>query len=140
MNWMFFLAFTILFWGSMNLFFKGAEGQINQSFFLFLMGLALATASLPFVLSVFFKNELIYSLKWVFLSSFMGILFACGAVFFFLTFEYGASSSIAIPIFGIGALIVGAFGSLLIYHESLSIKAVAGMVLGIVSILLLGNS
>jgi len=137
MLWILFLFFTILFWGIYNLFFKAIENQINYFLALLIIGIFQIIVAIPFVLYYYSNSSLAYSIKGYGLSAIMGILLGLGTVSFFYTFRYGASASIAIPIYGVGALMIGAVGGILIFKETLNIKTALGFAFGIVSIILL---
>ena len=137
MLWILFLVLTIVTWGTYNLFFKGLETHINYFLALLVIGLCQVLIAIPFVIYEYTQGGLTSSMKGVGLSAIMGILLGLGTVFFFYTFKYGASASIAIPVYGIGALLIGAIGGILIFKETLNLRIAFGFALGIASIILL---
>lgn len=137
MWWILFLFLTIITWGTYNLFFKGIGNEINYFLALLVIGILQVLIALPFVLYSHFSENLAYSAKGLGLSVLMGILLGLGTIFFFYTFKYGASASIAIPVYGIGALLLGAIGGILIFKETLNLRIAFGFALGIASIILL---
>lgn len=136
-TWILFLFLTIITWGTYNLFFKGLGTEINYFLALLIIGILQILVALPFVLYSYLHEGLNYSIKGLGLSAMMGILLGLGTVFFFYTFKYGASASIAIPIYGIGALLIGAIGGILIFKETFNLRIAFGFALGIASIILL---
>ena len=70
-------------------------------------------------------------------SAIIGILLAEGAIFFFYTFKFGATSSVAISSYAIGALVVGVLGGILFFNESINLRIGIGLALGVISIIVL---
>jgi drug/metabolite transporter (DMT)-like permease len=137
MLWLLFLLLTIVTWGSYNLFFKSLGTEINYFLALLIIGILQVTVALPFVIYYHHIGELVVSVRGYGLSALMGLLLGLGTIFFFYTFRFGASASIAIPVYGIGALLIGAVVGILVFNEAFNMRIGAGFALGIVSIILL---
>lgn len=137
MLWLFFVALTIIAWGSYHLLFKLMGNEMNTFLALSIIGIFQVLIATPFVLYYYFSGDLAYSMRGLGFSAIMGVLVGLGTVFFFYTFKHGASASIAIPIYGVGALLIGAIGGILIFKETLNFRIASGFALGIVSIVLL---
>ena len=137
MLWLLFLILTIVAWGTYNLFFKGLGGDMNAFLALLVIGICQILVAIPFVLYYYFSGNLAYTMRGYGLSAIMGVLLGLGTVFFFYTFKYGAPASIAIPIYGVGALLIGAIGGILIFKETFNLRIAIGFALGIASIVLL---
>ena len=137
MIWEIFLLVTILSWGAYNLFFKVIEPSMNYFLVLAIIGLTQAILCLPFLIYYKNINEIIISQKGFLLSVIMGILLGIGTIAFFYTFKMGANTSVAIPVYTIGALIIGFLGGILLFNESVSIKPLIGLLLGLISIIFL---
>jgi len=137
MVWIIFLILTIVLWGTYNLFFKAMGSEMNYFLALMFIGIAQFSLSIPFVFNSYINNNLDYSYKWIVFSLIMGILLGLGTIAFFYTFKFGANTSIAIPIYSVGALLLGVIGGLMIFHENLNIQIIIGIILGVISIILL---
>lgn len=134
MIWVILLVLTIVCWGSVNLFYKALESP--QYFYaLMIMGLTQSLIAIPFLL--FFHSEFQFSAKNLLFPVAMGLLLGIGTILFFYTFKFGAQAMIAIPVYTLGAFIIGILGSYLFFNEKLTIFSGAGLVLGIASILIL---
>ncbi len=138
MLWMLFLALTVIFWGSYNLFYKAITGlNMNTFLSILIVGIVSGLVAVPFLISKHLHGGISLSPKGLILSGIMGLCMGIGTIFFFYTFKSGASASVAIPIYAIGALMIGAIGGILIFKETLNFKVSVGIVLGIISIIFL---
>lgn len=138
MIWVIYLLITILCWGSYNLFFKALEGQINPFLALTMIGIAEAVVCIPFLFKDYLhSSSIIFSTKTILMTIFMGLLLSIGTVSFFQAFKIGASTSIAVPAFAIGAMIIGAIGGILFFHESISFNVILGLIFGTIGIILI---
>lgn len=137
MTWKIFLFLTTIMWGPYNLFFKEMKNNISYFFALLIIGLMQIIVALPFVFHSYLNNDLYYSAKGLLMSAAAGSLLGLGTIFFFYTFKFGAAASIAIPAYGIGALIIGVLGGIVLFNEQISFKIVIGILFGIISIILL---
>ena len=137
MLWLLFALLTTLTWGIYDLLAKPMEENMNYFFALFIIGLLQVIIAVPFVIYAHYNGGLDYNSKGFLISSIMGILLGLGTVFFFYTFQYGGKASVAIPVYSIGVLIIGAMGGILFFKEAIDIKMILGFIAGIVSIVLL---
>jgi len=137
MNWIIFLFITILTWGSYNLFFKVIEKDINYFLALLIISITGGIISIPFIISASHSANLNFSSKGYWLAIIMGVLLGVGTVTFFYAFKHGASTSIAVPAYAIGALIIGVVGGVLFFHEAINIRIIIGLILGLISIFLM---
>jgi uncharacterized membrane protein len=135
--WILFLVLTILGWGIYNLFFKALGSSINYFLVLLIIGITQILIALPFVISSYATGNMTASTKGYIFAIIMGILVSIGTIAFFYTFKSGANASIAIPIYTIGALLLGVLGGILIFKEAFTLKMAIGILLGIASIILL---
>lgn len=137
MLWLLFLGLTILTWSAYDILFKVLGDGFNYFLALFFIGLFQVVVALPFIFYSYSAGELNYSSKGFYISALMGILLGAGTIFFFYTFKYGAPFSVALPAYGVGALLAGALAGALLFNEILTPTVLAGMVLGVISIILL---
>lgn len=140
MWWLLFLVLATVSWAVYDLLSKVMEKEINYFLALLIIGFFQVVLAIPFIIYYSQKGGLNYTFKGEIIAAVMGILLGLGAIFFFYNFKYGANASIAIPIYGVGTLIIGAIGGILLFKEAIDIKAFAGFVLGIASIVLLATS
>ena len=137
MLWIFFLILTILTWGSYNLFFKMLAPEMNYFLALLLIGIAQIILCLPFVLYAYNSGNIVYSMKGYLISIIMGFLLGLGTIFFLYAFKFGALTSVAIPSYAIGAMMIGVLGGYYLFSEPLALSGISGLILGVVSIILL---
>lgn len=137
MLWLLFLGLTILAWTLYDVLFKFLGNEINYFLALFIISLGQLLIAIPFLIYVFYTGGLNFSVRGYYISGLMGILLAAGTIFFFYTFKFGAPLSVAMPVYGIGSLIVGALAGVFIFKETISVTVLAGLVLGTISIILL---
>jgi len=137
MLWILFLGLTVLAWGINDVFFKVLGNSMNYFLAVLIMGALQVIMFVPFIIYVYYSGELNYTIKGFFISALMGILLGLGTIFFFYAFKYGAPLSVAMPVYGIGSLIIGVLAGVFIFHETISPTILAGLVLGAVSIVLL---
>lgn len=138
MSWIIFLIITTICWGSYNLFYETLEGHINPFLAITLIGLTEAVICIPFLIHQYYSSEnILFSTKTIFITVIMGVLISVGTVSFLHAFKIGAITSIAVPSFAIGAMIIGAIGGLLFFHEHLTIKTISGLFLGVLAIILI---
>ncbi len=137
MLWLIFLGLTVLVWTTYDVLFKYLGNDINYFLALFIISLGQLLVAIPFLIYAFYNGGLNFSIRGYYLSGLMGVLLAAGTIFFFYTFKFGAPLSVAMPVYGIGSIIVGAVAGVFLVKESLSLAVVAGLVLGTVSIILL---
>jgi len=93
--------------------------------------------AIPFLIYAFYSGGPSSSIRGYYICGLMGVLLAAGTIFFFYTFKFGAPLSVAMPIYGIGSLIVGALAGAFIFKEAISPTVFAGLILGTISIILL---
>ncbi|GEM_PF-3043626 len=137
MLWLLFLGLAILAWTFYDVFLKLLGNEMNYFLALLIVSLGQLLITIPFIIYAFSTGGLNSSARGYYISGLMGILLAMGTIFFFYTFKYGAPLSVAMPVYGIGSLIVGALAGVFIFHETLSPTVLAGLILGTVSIVLL---
>ena len=137
MMWLLFLGLTILTWSAYDILFKVLGDGMNYFLALFFIGLFQVIVALPFVIYSYSAGELNYTAKGFYLSALMGILLAAGTIFFFYTFKYGAPFSVALPAYGVGALLIGSLAGILLFKEVITPTVFVGMIFGIASIILL---
>lgn len=137
MLWLIFLILTTISWAVYDLFFKAIENDMNFFLALLLIGIFQVVLALPFVVYDSYNGTLEYTTKGQIISAVMGILLGLGTIFFFYAFKYGANVSVAIPFYGVGALLIGAIGGVLIFKETINLKIAIGFVFGILSMILL---
>lgn len=137
MLWLLFLGLTILAWTSYDVLFKFLGNEINYFLALFIISLGQLLVAVPFLIYVFFTGGVNSSIRGYYISVLMGVLLAAGTIFFFYTFKFGAPLSVAMSVYGIGSIIVGALAGVLIFKETVSLTVLAGMILGTISIVLL---
>ena len=137
MIWILFLLITIFLWGTYNLFFKLVGPEINYFLAVMIIGLSQSAIALLCLLFSFPSDNVFYNFKWVLFSVIMGLLVGIGTITFFYTFKFGANASIAIPVYTIGALLIGVIGGICFYKEQISVRAIVGLLFGIVSVFLL---
>lgn len=137
MLWLLFLGLTILAWTFYDVLFKFLGNDINYFLALFIISLGQLIIAIPFLIYAFSAGGLNSSAKGYYISALMGVLLALGTIFFFYTFKFGAPLSVAMPVYGIGSLIVGALAGVFLFKESLSPTVLAGLILGTISIILL---
>lgn len=140
MLWLLFVILATTAWAAYDLLSKVINKEINYFFALLIIGLFQIILAVPFVIYYSYNGGLNYTFKGELISAVMGILLGLGAIFFFYNFKYGGSASIAIPVYGIGTLIIGAIGGILFFKEVIDIKVIIGFIFGIVSIVLLTTS
>ncbi len=131
------LFLTILLWGSYNLFFKTIGTGTNYFLSLMIAGLSMSALFLPFVLTAAANSKLMFDSKGIILPIIMGLLLGGGSVTFYYAIKFGTNLSIAIPIYTVGALLLGVAGGIFIFNEILTLKATCGIFFGIISIWLL---
>ena len=134
---MLFLGLTILVWASYDVLFKFIGNEINYFLALSIIAISQLLVAIPFIIYAFYSGSLNSSAKGYYISGLMGVLLAAGTIFFFYTFKYGAPLSVAMPVYGIGSLVVGALAGAFIFKEAISSTVLVGMILGVVSIVLL---
>ena len=110
---------------------------MNYFLVLLIIGICHVLVAIPFVIYYNLSDKLFYSTTGCLMALLMGGLLISGAILFFYTFKFGAPATIAIPVYGIGALIIGAIGGILIFKEILTIKMIFGFIFGVLSIILL---
>jgi len=137
MLWLLFLGLTTLAWTAPDIIFKLLGNQMNYFLALFIIAISQVVIAIPFLIYAMSTGELTSSVKGYYLSASIGVFLAFGSIFFFYTFKYGTPLSIAMPVYGIGSLIVGALAGVFIFKESLSPMVLVGLVLGTISIVLL---
>ena len=137
MLWLIFLLLTTVSWAVYDLFFKAIDNNMNFFLALLIIGIFQVILALPFVVYDSYNGTLEYTAKGQIVSAIMGILLGLGTIFFFYAFKYGANVSVAIPFYGVGALLIGVLGGVLIFKETISPKLAIGFVFGIMSIILL---
>ncbi len=137
MLWLLFLILATLAWTSYDVFFKLIGNEINYFLALFIISLGQLFIAIPFLIYAFYSGGLNSSVRGYCISGLMGVLLAAGTIFFFYTIKLGAPLSVAMPVYGIGSLIVGALAGIFIFKEAVSPTVLAGMILGTVSIILL---
>jgi len=137
MLWLLFLILTILAWTFYDVLFKFLGNEINYFLALFIISLGQLLVAIPFLVYAFYAGELNFSARGYYISGLMGVLLAAGTIFFFYTFKHGAPLSVAMPVYGIGSLIVGVLAGVFIFKETISPTILAGLVLGTISIVLL---
>jgi drug/metabolite transporter (DMT)-like permease len=137
MLWLLFLGFTIVAWTVNDVFFKLLGNQMNYFLALFIIALSQLVVAIPFLVYAMSRGELDYSAKGFYISGLIGVSLALGTIFFFYTFKFGAPLSVAMSVYGIGSIIVGALAGVFIFKEVISPTVLVGMVLGAVSIILL---
>ena len=137
MLWILFLGLTILAWTTNDILFKFLGKEMNYFLALFIMSLAQLLVAVPLLIYALNSGGLNSSVRGYYISGLMGVLLAAGTIFFFYTFKFGASLSIAMPIYGICSLMIGALAGVFIFKETLSPMVLAGLILGTISIILL---
>jgi len=137
MIWILFLGLAILAWTSYDVFLKLLGNEMNYFLALFIVSLGQILVAIPFLVNALSHGGLSSSTKGYYISILMGVLLGSGTLFFFYTFKYGAPLSVAMPVYGIGSLIVGALAGVFLFNEILSPTVIAGMILGAISIVLL---
>lgn len=137
MLWLLFLILATLAWTSYDVFFKFLGNEINYFLALFIISLGQLLVAIPFLIYAFYNGVPESSVRGYYISGFMGALLAAGTIFFFYTFKFGAPLSVAMPVYGIGSLIVGALAGAFIFKEAISPTVLVGLVLGTISIVLL---
>ncbi|MFA5360217.1 MAG: hypothetical protein WC349_04655 [Patescibacteria group bacterium] len=137
MLWILFLGLTVLAWASYDVCYKFLGNEMNYFLALLIISIGQLLIAIPFLLYAFYSGNFNSSVKGYYISGLMGVLLAAGTIFFFYTFKYGAPLSVAMPVYGIGSLMIGVLAGVFIFHETISPTILAGLVLGAVSIVLL---
>jgi len=137
MLWLLFLGLAIIAWTTYDVCYKFLGNDINYFLALFIIALGQLLVAIPFLIYAFSTGGLNYSSRGYYISALMGVLLAAGTIFFFYTFKLGAPLSVAMPVYGIGSIIVGALAGVFIFKEAVSPTVLAGMILGAISIVLL---
>ncbi|MBP7708514.1 hypothetical protein KA107_02420 [Candidatus Pacearchaeota archaeon] len=131
------LFLTIILWGSYNLFFKTIGTGTNYFLSLMIAGLSMSALFLPFVLTAAVNNKIVFDSRGLIFSAIMGLLLGGGSITFYYAIKFGTNLSIGIPIYTVGALLLGVAGGIFLFHETLTLKAIVGIFLGVISIVLL---
>lgn len=137
MIWLLFLGLTVIAWTVNDIFFKLLGSQINYFLALFIMALSQLLITVPFLIYAMSAGELNYSTKGYYISILIGVLSVVGAISFFYTFKLGAPLSVAMSVYGIGSILVGALAGAIFFKEAITPMILAGMILGSISIILL---
>lgn len=137
MLWILFLGLATFVWAANDIFFKVIGNQINYFLALLVAAVSQVIIVIPFVIYAMSTGQLNHSIKGYGISVLIGLLLGSGTIFFFYAFKYGAPLSVAMPVYGIGSLIIGVLAGVFIFHETISPTILAGLVLGTISIVLL---
>lgn len=137
MIWLLFLGLAILTWSFYDIFSKVLGLSVNYFLALLIIGFIQMVVALPFIIYAYYHGGLNYTFKGFGISALMGILLGSGTIFFFYTFKSGAPLSVAMSAYGIGSLLIGALAGVLFFKEAITPTILAGMVLGVISIILL---
>jgi drug/metabolite transporter (DMT)-like permease len=135
--WVLFLLLTTFTWGIYDAFFKQLEKEINYFLGLLIIAVSQFVIALPFVIYYYHSGNLHATIKGYGASAIMGILLGLGTIFFFYAFKHGAATSVAVPAYSIGVLLICVLAGIFIYKEPISLKLFSGIILGIISIYLL---
>jgi uncharacterized membrane protein len=128
---------TTVTWGIYDVFFKVLEKEINYFLGLMIIAVSQLLIALPFVIYYHQSANLHSSTRGYVISAIMGILLGLGTIFFFYSFRHGAATSVAVPAYSIGVLLIGALAGIFFFKEPASLKLIMGIILGIISIFLL---
>lgn len=137
MIWLLFLFLATVCWTVYDILFKAVGNSTNYFLSLFIIGFFQMILAAPFIIYAYYTGSLNYSGRGIYLSALMGALLGIGTIFFFYVFKSGTPLAVALPVYYVGSLLIATAAGLLVFKETLTPMIFAGLVLGVISIILL---
>jgi bacterial/archaeal transporter family protein len=128
--WIIYASITAVFLASADCFIKLAAGRVSSSLGLLVYGGCTFATGLLWVLSQRLNNiPLNYDLWGLFYALGVGVSFSAVTIGLYATFTAGAPISLASPLVRLGGLVIASIIGFVIFHEAITVRYIAGMLL-----------